>query len=183
MEQHELYLQYLTNIIDPLGRNNQQDLLRKLFFHPFEWIHRGNLAHDENRAIDGKQLRVAFMRDYPGVKYDLEIAANCLEVMVALAINIDNGLVAGNGDHPKWFWLMCSNLGLLDPNCNVEDALNRWLFRGFSWNGEGSPFPLRSCKFDQRRVELWLQACGYFSEFFDFSGETNETKLFVTPNL
>ena len=158
------YFVWLRNQIDPDEVYHEKDeLLKVLYLREFEWSTKGNLARDENRAIDGKELRRRY-GEISGEQMDLMKPASVLEVLVALAINIDGGLASGNGEHPRWFWLMLSNLGVLEPGAEVNYILNRWIYRQFKFNGEGSPFPLRVCKYDQRKVELWLQACGYFSE-------------------
>ena len=159
------YFTWLCDQIDPeyQKRGKYHSLLERLYLRPFEWSVKGNLSRDENRAIDGKQLRKEYAR-FSGMNMDMFVPASVLEVLVALAINIDNGLVAGDGRQADWFWLMLTNLGLLEEGCEADYILNRWLHRQFRWDGSGSPFPLTKCKFDQRRVELWLQACGYFSE-------------------
>lgn len=158
------YFEWLRAQIDPDGVCHEHDeLLKTLYFREFEWSTKGNLARDENRAIDGKELRRRY-EDISGEHMDLTKPASILEVLIALAINIDGGLAAGEGEHPRWFWLMLANLGVLEKGVEVNYILSRWIYRQFKFDGEGSPFPLRICKYDQRKVELWLQACGYFSE-------------------
>ena len=159
----DVYFEWLVNKVDP-NHMGDREVLKKLYERPFTWKKRGNIARDENRAIDGLVLRKLYLKETGLLLGNPPAEATVLEVLVALSINIDNGLVAGNGDQARWFWLMVDNLGLTRPGAPVNYILNRWLAREFNWNGEGSPFPLQNCKFDQRRVELWLQACGYFSE-------------------
>ena len=162
------YFVWLCNEVGAFtsGSPDHIRILRELHDTPFEWAVEGNLVRDENRAVDGKHLRHVFM-EMKGVPVNMYggmgIPASVLEVLVALSINIDNKLVAGNGEQARWFWLMLDNLGITDGG-DIHQKIYRWLHREFDFDGVGSPFPLRDCKTDQRRIELWLQACGYFSE-------------------
>lgn len=148
---------------------NHFGIMEKLHDTEFTWIERGNLIRDENRADAGKNLRREFLdlKCIPNIYGDMNVPASVLEVLVALAVDADGKLAGdGSGDGvPKYFHEMVSNLGVYDSPGDVNYILDRWLNREFEWNGTGSPFPIRKgCKFDQRKVELWLQACGYFSQ-------------------
>ena len=158
---------YIHWLCDLVGHRADETLMRILDQKEFIWKKQGNLSRDANRAVDGKEMRTRFGAD----PETLIEPATVLEVLVALSINIDNGLVGGNGDQARWFDSMIFNLGINSQTDvgEVNYILDKWMTRHFLWDGTGSPFPLKHCKFDQRRVELWLQACGYYSE--EFYGE------------
>lgn len=144
-------------------------LMEKLHDREFTWSNNGNLIRDENRADAAKHLRRIFLDNkcVPDIYGDMLVPASVLEVLVALAIDTDDKLAGdGSGDRvPIYFHEMIENLGIYKNPDKLEYILDRWLNRDFEWDGTGSPFPIhRGCKYDQRKVELWLQACGYFSQ-------------------
>lgn len=166
------YFVWLCNKVDTFTAEHSDyvRVLRDLHDTEFIWGNVGNLAHDENRAIAGRQLRYEFMsgKAVPTNVYGgMESPASVLEVLVALAVDINNKIVGSDTEPGRWFWLMLRNLGVLDSRENLDSVrtkIDRWLHRDFEFDGVGSPFPLGDCDTDQRKVELWLQACGYFSE-------------------
>lgn len=147
-------------------------LLDYLFHRDFSWY----VRNDENRAVDGKQLRC----DYERVAntfispsfYDQP--ANVLEVLAALAIRCESHIMGEPGDeHPdKWFWLYLQNLGLLafdDSHYNekeVDRIVGDWIHRRYNKDGFGGIFPVENCGFDQRKTELWLQMHQYLMRNF-----------------
>lgn len=146
-------------------------LMEKLHWREFTWIDVGNLHRDENRAIAGKMLRRNFLceKAVPNIFGDMDVPASVLEVLVALAEDIDDSLAGdGSGDRiGVYFHEMLDNLFMhkTPVPTEIDYILDNWLDRRFDWDGTGSPFPIhKGCKFDQRKVELWLQACGYYSQ-------------------
>lgn len=139
------------------------------------------IPHDENRASDGVELREEFLRDncwYP--KY-IEIEGECsvLEMLIGLARRIDFEMSDPYHDSTcdqtiYWFWEMIDNLGLITFSddryadckgvCYVDEIIDRFLKRDYSWNGEGGLFPLKNSHEDQRKVEIWYQMNAYLSE-------------------
>lgn len=127
---------------------------------------------DANRAQDGVDLRDLFGLDigYP----NLEFNCNCcvLEMLVSLALRIENEYIGDpKEEHPeRIFWEMIRNLGLsryrdgrFDRN-EVEQIVNIWLYRTFDYNGDGSIFPLRNPRTDQRQIEIWSEMNEYLTE-------------------
>lgn len=97
-----------------------------------------------------------------------ETPPSVLEVLVCIACKANSDLIGEYGvdNTPYVFWMMVANLGLLADGLTEEDAnyiLDKWTSREFECNGLGSPFPIKNCHRDQRKVDLWLQICGYFS--------------------
>ncbi len=144
-------------------------LLKKLSTTEFTWI----LPMDENRDIDGFDLRKEYLFDEGYRRYDIwDSPRSVLEVLVAFSRRIETEIMGepGNDDLARWFWVMIGNLGLLkfDDNHFVESEidkiLEKWLSRKFNSDGKGSIFPLKKKKVDQREVEMWYQMHGYLNE-------------------
>lgn len=168
------YYQWLLEKIDGYKEPyyNYSLLLHKLHSLPFIW----SIERDGNRATDGKRLRWEYMDEngIPEGAYKEGVACSVLEMLISLCIRCDLEIIgeAGVDQVAKWFWIMIDNLDLsrcTDDNFNgdyVEQQIGIWLDRVFSRNGKGSPFPLKKARHDQRKVEIWLQMCGYLSENF-----------------
>jgi hypothetical protein len=145
-------------------------LLRMLYEKEFTWDER-RMAKDGNRAEDGKDLRLQFMREKGMTVTDaawLHMPCSVLEMLVALAFKI---AFQGGGEQDERFWEMIENLGLLEcndaypPNPEIVDQiLDKVIDRDYAPNGAGGLFPLPEPVKDQRGVELWYQANAYLLE-------------------
>lgn len=140
---------------------------------------RYTVAMDQNREMDGVALRDQFQQDHPEIPMDLALAqkpCSVLEVLIALADRCENDIMQ-NAEYGNrtglWFAIMISNLGLdsmVDFNFNqhnCEAIINRFLDRGYSYNGHGSIFELDSPRKDLRKTDLWYQMCWYLDENFE----------------
>jgi len=140
--------------------------------HSIEFTY--GIAMDQNRANDGIRLRMEYMDEnlIPDLFYKEGIPCSVLEMMISLAVDCDQQLMYDGVTHnvAKWFWLMIENLDLMrmtDDNFNtdyVHQQIGNWLSRNFKTDGSGSPFPLKTRGRDQRKVDIWMQLCGYISE-------------------
>lgn len=150
-------------------------LARELHEMPFESF----VSHDENRAIDGENLREDYLMitNYP--RYIRLNLGECtvFEMLVALAKRIDYETSSAKIDEdntPFWFWEMIKNLGLspfsdrdfdrLKGEIAIEEVLIRLVERKYEPSGRGGLFPLKDAKCDQRRVEIWYQMNSYLME-------------------
>ena len=178
------YLCYLMNRaqVDAEGGRGYLELCRVMQDTNFLPI----LEMDDNRCEDCRELRA----DYAEL-YDDEEAADILdglygetctmmELTVVLAEKMrynleDSEYEAGTG---KWFLEMLENCGLTeydneqfeeneDSEDQVRTILTTLIFRKIGWDGEGSYFPLRWPKQDQRYVELIIQMNNYIEENYD----------------
>ena len=168
------YYQWLLEKIDGFKEPfyNYSLLLKELHSIPFEW----SIDRDGNRAIDGEQLRWEFMDEHniPDIFYKDGIGCSVLEMLVSLSVRCDLEIMGVSGENliARWFWIMIDNLDLMrcsDDHFSgeyVRQQVKIWLNRVFDRNGNGSPFPLKRAKYDQRKVEIWAQMCGYLSENF-----------------
>lgn len=182
---NESYFQWLCSIVNADDPDETfYHLLWVLFNREFYWT----LAHDDNRAADGLELR----KDYADGEFvdynELGIHGSCtvLEMLVALACRINDELLWDPNE--DWitsiFWEMLANLGFdgmsdefwegdswVDAiNYRVDILLNR----GYSWDGRGGLFPLKTAKTDQREVEIWYQANTYILENFGVKDDFEE---------
>ena len=128
---------------------------------------------DKDRYRDGLDLRNLYS-EATNDFYILSWTQDCsvLEMLIALAIKIDFGLMGiPNKDNSYyWFWLMIKNLGLdkmTDKNFDefyIRDIINSWLNRDIDFNGSGGIFPLKYSESDQRNESTWNQLNNYINE-------------------
>lgn len=143
-------------------------LLSALHVREFYFI----LPMDENRAIDGIDLRSRFA--YESNKYsedevidNLTGPCSVLEMMIALALRIEEEII---GDGTQWFWLMVFNLGLNDMmNDNfdrnkVNHVIDIFLEREYESDGKGGLFIVKNRDEDLRNIEIWYQMQWYIGE-------------------
>lgn len=131
---------------------------------------------DENRAIDGLDLRYRFCYEksyeYSALEAELkDKPCSVLEMMVALAQRFEEQIMdnpdIGNR-MPEWFSYMLENLGLDgmdDDHFNeqiVGQKVDRFLKREYLPNGQGGLFYIPDTSRDLRDVEIWYQACWFF---------------------
>lgn len=146
-----------------------RNLFHILYTHEFIWL----IPNDDNRVADGKDLRLRFLED-EGITADrrdshwMALGCSYLELLVAIS---DRLAFETGRDQSSWFWELLENLGLHQLNDrvdisldDVEDTLNRVMWRTYDYNGEGGLFPLEFPEEDQRKVELWYQLNAYILE-------------------
>jgi hypothetical protein len=143
------------------------ELLNIMFETKFRW----SVAMDENRAMDGLDLRIEFARQENIRSTALEFLgpASFLEVLIALSKQM--AFIAG-GDAPGWSWVLLSNLELqrmYDPltrpkRNKVADILDMAMERTYNPDGTGGFFPLAWPEDDMTNIELWYQMHAYVEE-------------------
>jgi hypothetical protein len=144
------------------------DLLNLLYRTEFVYIIMG----DENRAEDGIELRLDFLRE-TNADNDLhwfQAPCSVLEVLIAFARR-----AAFETDMPsaEWFWRFIANLRLdgfqslsRSDRRIVERVLETWMWRIYDYSGYGGLFPLHEPDEDQRKLEIWYQ----FNRYIDDQG-------------
>ena len=152
-------------------------LLWVLFNKDFEYL----LPMDENRYVDGVNLRYRFARENGisnrefGTQLD-NCPCSILEMMLALSLRIEEEIMANDaiGDRTwKWFWEMIVNLGLgqmTDDHFDaeyVQRVCDRFLRNDYERNGKGGLFTIYHRKNDMRNVEIWYQAMWHLNELDD----------------
>ena len=133
---------------------------------------------DENRSDEGKDLREIFS-DECGFDYipdEINGPCSVLEMMISLSKRWNQEVSETNEEDNSiiYFWTMIKNLGLegctddkFDPEF-VREKLNILLDRDYLENGEGSLFPLKRSKENQKNIEIWYQLQNYIIENYDF---------------
>lgn len=155
--------------------NKNVKIYRKLLRHLHDIEFTYTLSMDENRAVDGTNLRYRFGYDcgYDDSiieRYLIDKPCSVLEMIVALAIHCEEHIM----DDPEignrlsvWFWNMINSLGLGrmdDHNFDAQYAdfvVDRFLKREYKSNGEGGLFTVPRAKKDLTRVEIWYQMCWF----------------------
>lgn len=168
------YYEWLIQKINCPRAEKYTNLLRDLHAIPFHIV----LARDNNRAMEGINLRKEFYNDGPLITNEPVPALDpttdrctVLEMMIAMAetfcldvVGIEFKSVA------EWFWLMIENMGLdkyTDDNYDseyVKSQIYKMMDRNYKPNGQGGLFPLAHTTRDQRKVELWYQFMEWFNE-------------------
>ena len=183
---NEQYLEWLLNRAevndDETGFSELCRVLHGVIFHPI-------MEMDENRWEDGVGYRVDFAEAHANSddildELDAELGGcTMLELILSLAEKMwfelaESQYEAGVG---KWFEELISNLGLdiytnremadnPDAETEVENILERMIFRRYHYDGRGGLFPLNYAEEDQRDAELTVQMNQYIAENYDILG-------------
>ena len=171
--QMEIYFGWICRMImcNEMKAHSYEKLLRYLDSRAFTYIN----PMDENRMIDGVDLRYRY-GEYFGL-IPIEVSSlfqdkpcTVLEMMVALAIRCEEHIM-GNQDlgnrTGEWFWEMVKSLGIdgMDDEhfdkYKVSMAIDTFLDRKYSHDGEGGLFTVAGSTRDFRKAEIWFQLCWY----------------------
>jgi len=141
-------------------------LLKVIFRTEFVWL----LSGDDNRAEDGTDLRMEFLKQNKKGFHSMswfDDGCSVLEMFIALSRRAEFDTDIPSID---WFWRFINNLGLgdqKDQNFDIDyinEVLYRFVWRLYEYDGEGGLFPLRHPSRDQRTTELWYQFSEYINE-------------------
>lgn len=174
------YFNWLSDLVYESGYSKTLSY-KKLLIHLHSTEFRSLLPMDENRAEAGKNLRWRFVlntdydpADYDRILGDLDEPCSVLELMVAIAIHMEEDIMDDPtvGDRTsQWFWGMVVNLGLGSMSDDrfdkryFEDAMETFLNREYEPDGRGGLFTIRDCERDLRDVEIFHQVCWYINTF------------------
>lgn len=169
------YFKWLVDLVCG-NRFSEKISFDKLLAHLHDTEFTYSIPFDENRAIDGIDLRYRFVAEC-GYR-DNEVLAlpdfcSILEMMIALSIRCEEYIMDDPmvGDRTsQWFWEMVTSLGLgsfyndrYDP-VTVNEILTRFLNRDYAPNGKGGLFTIRGyCSVDMRDIEIWRQLLRYLN--------------------
>lgn len=146
-------------------------LVRQLYTKEFIWL----VPNDDNRLEDGRELRREFLESCDIYDPDPEwlgLGCSMFEMLLALSRRLS---FEAEGEPRDWFWHLIDTVDLFEYNDRVykesskeevDEVLDRIIWRRYSPNGHGGLFPLRNSAKDQRDVELWYQASAYLIELF-----------------
>lgn len=175
MEMREDYFKWICNRVASRTMGiSYKKLLRYLFDTDFNYI----MDRDENRALDGIELRYTYgyYHDVPNDIIDDFLddrKCSMLEMLVALCCRVEDNIMADSdfGDRTgKWFWGMIKNLGLFgmtDSKFNIQHVskvIDRFIHREYSSDGVGGLVYIPNCDQDLRTVEIWNQIMWYLSD-------------------
>lgn len=167
------YFEWLYSFVD--NRRFHRDISYRrlmifLYNEPFRWT----IPRDENRAIDGDNLkkRYAIEMGFDSGYFtdDLNNYCSVLEVIIALALRMEETIM----DDPRignrtsqWVWEMIGSLGLSDMTDerfnehHVYNIVRNFLNRNYYPDGRGSLFHIPNCQYDLRGTEIWIQMLWY----------------------
>lgn len=169
LQWQEAYFHWLVpQVKDTEQRRTYWDLLRLLFETEYVWL----IPNDDNRMIDGLELRTEFLLEADAPRFvspDGFGVCSFLEMLVALSRRL--AFQAG-GEAEGWAWQLVVNLELhrlSDPlgrvrRTRVADILETVIYRNYNPDGTGGLFPLAWPQDDQKQVELWYQMAAYIDE-------------------
>lgn len=173
----EQYLKWLYAHIGNTGTRNISRshwvFARQLYKKEFVWL----VPNDDNRIADGLALRRLFLQECDGVGPDPlweTLGCSMLEMLIALAHRLE--FITGDPVF-DWFWILIENLGLSMRGTSdrqysaaleteVDDILDRIIWRTYSKTGEGGLFPVPETDQDLRKIELWYQMSAYLADEF-----------------
>lgn len=143
-------------------------LMRMLHSKEFRWTSVG----DKSRSDDGTDLRWQFVRDARLRKVPAEWMyrpCTVLELMMGVARRLS---VLTDGEPQAWFIQLLDNLHVSHNTdayfdgqiTEIDEKLERLVWRTYSSNGDGGLFPLNFPRSDQRQVEIWYQMNAWLLE-------------------
>lgn len=170
-----LYFEWMTKIAisDERLRNEYSNLLEALNNITFYFT----IPLDENRAVDGADLRYRFGNELNINTEDIQHhidnrECSMLEMMVALAVRGEEHIMEDSdiGNQTTcWFMDMLTSLKLTDTTNNnfdirwVEYCIDRLLNHDYESNGEGGLFTVQNPRQDMRHVDIWYQMMWYLN--------------------
>ena len=165
------YFEWLCDIVCS-GRFSKKVSFKRLltYLHQTEFTY--TILQDENRAMDGVDLRYRFAKsqNHEDELDYLDGPCSILEMMVALAIRCEESIMdnPSKGDRTgQWFWSMIVNLNLgsmTDDRFDksyIDETIDIFLNREYAPNGCGSLFTILDCEYDLRDMAIWRQMCFY----------------------
>jgi hypothetical protein len=171
-----IYFEYLYSQVFKVRDLGSRDSYLTVCAHLHRVEFWDGVANDDNRRIEGEELRDEFVAQAPVIEVDdyaklYSIGkATVLEVLIALARRANFQVEIGI---ETWMQKFLENLGLIkfnDPSfrlahrAKVERIIRTFNQRQYDRNGQGGLFPLRYSRRDQRQVELWYQMAAYMRE-------------------
>lgn len=167
----ELYFIWLySQVGDPDIKNPARTywrIFKHLFTKEFVWI----VPNDDNRIEDGRDLRYEFVGDLALKKVDqdwMKLGCSMFELLVGLSRRL---AFECDGEPRDWFWHLMENLDFRQHNdrstfdiAQVDEILDRVIWRTYDYDGRGGLFPLRHADRDQRKIEIWYQLNAYILE-------------------
>ena len=172
------YFEWMYHLVCSDNRGRKRISYRRLlsYLHSVTYIPR--LEMDDNRRIDGLDLRYRFGYEngYPDTyirRYLNDQNCSVLEMMIALACKVEEEITDNYiyGDRTsQWFWSMVISLGLNSMEDSKFDShycdqvIDNFLSQNYKPNGDGGLFTLEHPSRDLRDVDIWCQFMWYLNE-------------------
>ena len=166
----EGYFNWLYDQISPSRNINPARtyllLAEQMFKKDFIW----SIPNDDNREADGRELRYEFLENYAVDERWFDQPCSVLELLIAISRRLS---FQDGGEPEQWFWKLVGNLGLDQYSDEaysdwiaekVDNALDIFINREYTHEGEGGLFPLSRSDVDQTEIELWYQMSYYLLE-------------------
>lgn len=141
-------------------------LLRLLYTIPFRWT----IPNDENRAVDGLDLREKYFKEHHKKPTNIMVndsdKCTVLEMLIGLACRVEYLLGDSQyGDNPHdWFWNIIFMMGLGDATEDDWDEdvaikiIDNMMDRGYNPDGSGGGlFVVDNASIDFTKIEIWQQ--------------------------
>lgn len=163
--------QYFTWLVLQIGDvtvNDIEPVCTLMHQKEFIWF----VANDDNRIQDALDLRLEYLYEQnlevPSEALRL-VHVSVLEVLVALSRRMEFFL---DGDSNHWAWVLMEHLGLtqyrgrITPRRreNVDQILEKLVWRQYDADGSGGFFPLAWPNEDQTKIEIWYQLQNWIGE-------------------
>ena len=155
---------------DPYSEHSYTTVCRRMHNITFQAL----VEFDENRIVDGSELRNEFLRSCGGdLLFQTELIyedSSVFEVLVGLARRAESMISVPMMDV---FWIFVRNLNLTryndrfihsKPVWQIDRTISKFNRRAYRANGVGGIFPLTNPLTDQRQIELWYQMGSYMTE-------------------
>jgi len=170
---NNLYFNWMSELAIP--NFEKRERYRSLLFFLNDTRFYFTIPLDENRQIDGLQLRYRFGQDrgYSNVDVRRMIdtrECSMLEMMIALALRCEENVIYDpdiQGQLSFLFFEMIRSLKLEDMTNNTFDPewvkyrIDCLLNHEYEPNGSGGLFTIKKPRADLRTVEIWYQMCWY----------------------
>lgn len=159
----DLYFDWLVGLVGDSDINKFELLLKRLYTTEFVWV----VPNDDNRAEDGRDCRAEFADQHDIDELDNEawfgLGCSMLELFVGLSRRLS---FETDGEPRDWFWRLIHNANLhkCKNETEIDEILNKIIWRTYEPSGLGGLFPLKKPDRDQRKVELWYQLCAHLIE-------------------
>lgn len=181
-ELRHLYFEWMCRLVcDDQYSNSRRSSYRHLlqFLHETLFRYDFKPEMDENRAMDGMDLRYKFGYEndipYPIIAAELDTTpCSFLEMLIALAFRCEDIMdEQAQGDRVgEWFWTMLNSLGLAKMNdaCFDQREANRIIDDfsngNYAPDGRGGLFTIKNCPEDLRLKEILWQMYRYLDVYY-----------------
>lgn len=163
------YFKWLCDFVYDESYGHYSKLLEQLYLTTYKW----KRNFDKNRAIDGLNLRITYIKETGDDPDIFENDCSVLEMMVALALRCEETIMKDDEEGNRtgqWFWSMIVSLQLgsmTDDNFSsafTRVVLRRFMDGNFEQNGTGGLFTVYNPNVDMRNLDIWYQMHAFLND-------------------